>query len=466
IGAQHEIRCLSPRGKTLHVYTPRLREEAATLRFSTPRHGRLHEEIDLKLSEGPLAWHALAETLRQIEKNSLSTHSPFFMNQLFSGVLAETIAAEEVITRSKTTMATFEASPALSAVEIEVVEALGKLIGWKESEGICVPGGSAANFMALHCARQHAFPEMKATGLDGRRLKVFISAEAHYSFKKACVALGIGRDNLVPIAVDAQGRMQVALLDEALAECRKRGDTPLMVCATAGTTVLGSFDPIREISTVCRRHGIWLHVDGAWGGPALFSKTARTLVDGIESADSMTFDAHKLFGAGLTCSFFLTRHQRLLLEANDVSGADYLFHSDETQDRGRLSWQCGRRADALSFWTIWKSHGSEGLGAFVDRLFETRRELLDWLSDQPRLQLVSKPEFLNVCVRVIPPQTQASQAREWSRHVRESLKEENLAFVNFSTNADGTFLRLILANPFLNFTHLRQILEAALSVKA
>jgi glutamate/tyrosine decarboxylase-like PLP-dependent enzyme/quercetin dioxygenase-like cupin family protein len=466
VGASHQMKCLTKTGKTLHVYSPKMNEIADADKFlidlSSPT---VSQSLGLKEAT---RMDALKEVLKTIQANSVSTHSPYFMNQLFSGVMPQMLMAEEVIARTRTTMATYEASPILSKIEGHVISALCDLIGWdsKNQDGVSVPGGSAANFMAIHCARQAKFPQFKKSGMNGTKLAVFVSSEAHYSFKKACVALGIGTDNLIPVPVNAKGEMNAEKLDELIGQTQSTGVTPLIVCATAGTTVLGAFDPIDEISKVCKKHQVWLHVDGAWGGPALFSQKTRGLVRGIEQADSFTFDAHKLFGAGLTCSFLLTQHKGLLLEANDVSGGDYLFHSDDPNlDRGKATWQCGRRADALSFWAIWKSLGTEGLGQFVDHLLQVKQEVTSWIHDQPRLELVGDAPYLNICVRV-QSHLGAQENADWSKQVRESLKDNNLAFVNFSADEKGPFLRLILAHPFLQTTHVKQILEWALAVEA
>lgn len=467
VGAKHEMACKSESGKTLHVYTPKIKELTETGRFRAPAIEDLKSA--LKLSK-PTEISALRGLLSDFKEQSVGTHSPYFMNQLFSGILPQMLMAEEFIVQTKTTLATYEASPILSAIESEVIESLGTVIGWPTGSrsGVSVPGGSAANFMAVHSARQKLLPQIKSKGMGGRVLKIFISEEAHYSFKKAAAALGIGMDNVVPVSVDEKGRMIAEHLEDQIRQSRADGAIPLMVAATSGTTVLGAFDEIPLLSAVCKRHGVWLHVDGAWGGPVLFSSKLRNLVDGIELADSVTFDAHKLFGATLTCSFFLTRHADILLQANDVSGGDYLFHSDDpalgrNMDRGKLSWQCGRKADAVSFWTIWKSLGTDGLGGFVDHLAGLREEILPWIESQERLELVANPEFLNVCVRVLPPDGHRDPV--WSKSVREKMKEQDLAFVNYSSNKDGSFLRLILAHPYLTFAHVRQILEWALEVK-
>lgn len=463
IGASHEMRCLSPTGKTLHIYTPKISaHKEEDRKFNSTIDSSLLSK--LTLGDG-VTFERLREIFDEVQENSISTNSPFFMNQLFSGIHPQALLAEEIIARTKTTMATHEASPVFSKVESEVVDGLCALIGWHASErdGVSVPGGSAANFMALQLAKQKRFPETKTEGLAGKSFKIFVSSEAHYSFQKAAVSMGFGTQSVVKVGVESTGKMDVRQLAELIDHAKSGGHIPLLVCATAGTTVAGVFDSIEEIHAVCKKNEIWLHVDGAWGGPALFSKRAKHLVSKIELADSVTFDAHKLFGASLTCSFILTRHQGLLLEANDVSGADYLFHNNSQEiDRGKMSWQCGRKADALSFWSIWKNLGTEGLGDFVDRLFLERDEALKWIRSQPRLELVGEPTFLNVCVRIVRPDGEKDS--QWSKAVREQLKEKDLAMVNYSSDEKGAFLRLILAHPQVTSSHVKTILNFALEI--
>ena len=466
VGAKHSMRCLSQVGKTLHVYSPKIKELSDDGKFKIQNRDDL--KSDLQLSQ-PTSFVELKKLIAKIQDHSVSTQSPYFMNQLFSGISPQMLLAQDLISQTKTTLATQEASPAFSAIEAEVVEKLGELIGWpqKSRDGVNVPGGSAANFMAVHCARQRLIPEIKTMGISGQVFKIFVSAEAHYSFKKAGVVLGLGTESVVSVPVDESGRMQPDKLDQLIHEAKMQNATPLLVAATAGTTVLGAFDPLDELATVCQKHSLWLHVDAAWGGPALFSKNLRSLMTGIAKADSVTFDAHKLFGAAMTCSFFLTKHSGILIAANDVSGGDYLFHSNDPNiDRGKLSWQCGRGADAVSFWTIWKSFGTEGLGQLVDGLINIRKQTQEWLKGQSRLELVAEPEFLNLCVRVKPPfELSKEDQSQWSQKVRESLKENNQAMVNYSTNKQGTFLRFIFAHPDLEFHHIQQVLQWALAVK-
>lgn len=463
VGSQHKLICLSDVGKTLHIYTPKIKELADSQKFSIANTTKIKNSLAL---QEPTSLAQIQNLFEEFKQESISTFSPFFMNQLFSGIMPQMLLAEDFINHSKTTLATFEASSVHSSIEVEVIHALGAQLGWSVDNryGVTVPGGSAANFMAMHCAREYRIPNSKKYGMKNSNFKIFVSDEAHYSFKKGAAVLGIGTENIVSVPVDSNGKMNTEILKEKIKDEIKFGATPLMIVATAGTTVLGAFDDIPSLYDICKKHNMWLHVDAAWGGPAIFSNKLKYLTKGIELADSVTFDAHKLLGANLTSSFFMTQHKDILLQANDVSGADYLFHSDDPfADRGKISWQCGRSADAVSFWAIWKSLGTKGIGSFVDTFIDIRDEVLPWIKNQKRLELVAEPSYLNICVRIASPYEHNDA--NWSKKVRESLKENDKAFVNYSINKDGTFLRLILAHPFLKGYHIKQILEWALKVR-
>lgn len=467
IGAKHEIRCLSTTGKTFHVYSPKISELQQAHHFDQKSALEIKSLLDLQITNSGISFEKLMTLLDSVAENSVATNSVYFMNQLFSGTSSQMLAAENLIAKSKATMATYEASPVLTTIETEVVQALCQQIGWSKdfSEGIAVPGGSNANFMALHCARQDKFPDYKQKGLPQVSLKVFCTAEAHYSLKKACIILGLGLEALVTVKTDNLGRMDAADLNLKLEQSKLANEVPLIVYATAGTTVFGAFDPIAEMAAVCKKQNVWLHVDAAWGGPALFSRQTKNLFQGVEQADSFTFDAHKFYGAGMTCAFFLTQHPNILFEANDVAGGDYIFHDSEAVDRGRISWQCGRRADAVGLWTLWKSLGTDGMASMIDSSLNLKNELLPWIKTQPRLQLVTQPDFLNICVKVLPA-TDGHDEKDWSVHVRNELKRKDQAMVNYSTLPDGTaFLRLIIANPFLQLADLKNILTWAQEVQ-
>jgi glutamate decarboxylase/sulfinoalanine decarboxylase len=407
----------------------------------------------------------LRDDLDQYLRHAVATLDPTFMNQLFSGLQPWAIAGEMLSVVTNTTIATYEAAPVATLMERELVAHLARFVGWSTHDGIMVTGGSNANLVGLLLARNKLHPQMKKTGMGQERLIAFVSEEAHYSFGKAANVLGLGTDNIRPVATDHEGRLSVAALERAIQESRTRGECPFFVAATAGTTVLGEFDPIAEIARFSREENLWLHVDGAWGGSVLLSRQHRHLMRGIDFADSLGWDTHKMLGTGLVSSFFLTRHADALRFSHGGGGADYIFHASEVGhwDLGPSSLQCGRRTDALKVWFTWRALGDEGLEKWVDTLFAHAQTAAKLIKETPGLELICEPRSLNVCFRVEGPSHITSA--QWHRMLREHLMEQGLAMVNMATRKDESFIRLVTCHPRQDEKVLRlfltQLLEAA-----
>lgn len=250
-----------------------------------------------------------------------------------------------------TSQYTFEVAPAFTLIENVLLEKCLQLFGFTSGEGLFSPGGSISNMYAMALARYRQNPEYKRKGLFGSApLVAFTSVEAHYSLKKAAHWIGLGLDNLELVDTNERGQMCSKALNGAIERIKATGDekrVPFFVCATAGTTVLGAFDNLTEISEICQRHGIWLHVDACLGGSAVFAPVRKAeLLEGINLADSLAWNPHKSLGVPLQCSMLLTRHEGLLHQCNSAN-ADYLFQQDKfydtNYDSGDKSVQCGRK---------------------------------------------------------------------------------------------------------------------------
>ncbi len=433
--------------KTIEQYLRQLRERGVGPALAPIE---LKEKLDLTLSAGPQTDHQLQQDLHNYLKHAVATLDPHFMNQLFSGLQPWALAGEMLAAVTNTTMATFEASPAATLMERELVQHLCGFAGWKNGDGIMVTGGSNANLVGLLMARNKLFPEYKKTGMHGARLVAFVSEEAHYSFGKAANIMGLGTDNIRAVPADEQGRMSPEALKIAIQESRSQGERPFFIAATAGTTVLGEFDPIDELSLIAREEKIWLHVDGAWGGSVLVSRKHRHLMKGIENADSLGWDTHKMLGTGLVSSFFLTPHANALRSSHGGGGADYIFHASDagSWDLGPSSLQCGRKADGIKVWFAWRALGDNGLENYVDTLFTNAQTAATLIKQTAGLELVCEPTSLNVCFRVKRPQQMPSS--QWHRSLREHLMKKGQAMVNMATRKDDSFIRLITAHPEQN----------------
>ncbi len=413
----------------------------------------LRKKIDLTIPETGVSQENLIRDLENYLKNTPHTLTARFQNQLFSGLHPAALAGEILSTYTNTTMATYEVAPVATLMERELASHFRKKIGWNDGDGIMVTGGSNANFVGMLLARNLRYPETKSDGNGSRKFTAFVSEESHYSFDKACNMMGLGISSLKKVPSDAAGKMSVHALREAIQISLASGETPFFIGATAGTTVLGAYDPISDIALVAKEFNLWLHVDGAWGGCVIFSDKHKDLVRGIESADSVGVDTHKMLGTGLMSSFLLTKHPHALRRSNDSGGADYIFHTSDESDLnlGPSSLQCGRRADAVKVWMLWRALGDKGVGQMIETLFRNAQTAAKLIQEIPELKLLHTPSMLNVCFDFADKKHDVSVARK-------RLLQTGNHYVNIATRKNVTFFRLIAAHPDLNETILKETL--------
>lgn len=335
---------------------------------------RKHLETLLPSSHGA-GKDGLLAAVSQILTYSVNTWDQGFLDKLYSAPNAVGLVSELLLAALNTNVHVYSVSPALTVIEKLTAARLAGLFGFRGAfaGGVTVGGGSASNLTSLVIARSHLFPDTKAGGNGGRRFAVFTSEHGHYSVSKAATVAGLGADAVRLVPVDGAGRMVPSALSALITQARAEGLTPLYVNATAGTTVLGSFDPFPEISAVCKEEKVWMHVDASWGGSVVFSSAHGAKLRGAELADSVTVNPHKMMNVPVTCSFLLGPDTRVFHAANRTD-APYLFHGDEDEgevwDLADLTLQCGRRGDALKLALAWVYHGPAGFGAQIDRAYE------------------------------------------------------------------------------------------------
>lgn len=428
---------------------------------------KLKDAVNVSLGKS----HTEEECWSLIEKiihQSVRTTHPLFLNQLFGGVHPEALAGEWLASLLNPTMATFEIAPMMTIIEKELIRKLCNKIGFKLGEGIMVTGGSNANLVGLLCARQFKVPDVKKRGYQGKKYTVYVSANAHYSYEKAVHISGLGVDHLRLVKVDASGAMDPIALREVIREDIALGYDPLMIGATAGTTVMGAFDPITEINKVARDLNLWLHVDAAWGGGAIFSEKHKHLLKGIHLADSITIDAHKTLNTGLISSFVLCKHPGMLKQTNQGGGSEYIFHDYDNSDwdTGTYSLQCGRRPDALKVWLLWMSKGDKGMEQIIDHLFDSAEYVKKQVEENPRLKILSA-SYLNVCFQV-QPLKEIVDINQFTLKVRTHMVRKGHALVNYVQKPDGTiFFRFVAANNVTTTKDLDQLFaEISYSIEA
>nr|XP_039266619.1 acidic amino acid decarboxylase GADL1-like [Styela clava] len=376
------------------------------VKFRTP--DELASVIDFDVGSDPVNDEAIKRLCEATFEYSVHTDHPRFFNQQFSGVDKYALAGELVVAGVNSNAHTFEVAPVFVMAEKAVIKKALKVFGYEHGEGTFCPGGTYSSMLATNLARYHKFPDVKGKGIiGGPRLVMFASNQAHYSVVKNAALMGIGSDNCIKIACDNEGRMIVSELEKEIQKAKNEGAIPIFVVATAGTTVLGAFDPFNEIADICEKHGIWMHVDGCWGGSLMLSKKYKHICNGIERSDSLAWNPHKMISMPIQCSLLVTKHEGLMSKAHGLD-VPYLFQPkkpyDVKYDVSRDLIQCGRRADAFKLWLAWKARGDEGFEKHVDKAMENAEYFLELVKKRDNFRLVTQqPKLTNISFWFIPP---------------------------------------------------------------
>jgi L-2,4-diaminobutyrate decarboxylase len=354
-------------------------------------------------------------------------------------------------------MAIYEMGPWATAVETALVERLGAKLGYASDSfaGFVTHGGAIGNLTALLTARNVALGDVWEAGLprSGPAPVLVAHAEAHYSISRAAGVLGLGTRQIVKPPLDDRRRMDPKTLDATLTQL-KRSNTPVIaVAASACATPIGAFDPLDALADVCAKHNVWLHVDAAHGGPVLFSETHRHLLAGIDRADSVVWDAHKMMHVPALCTFVFYRDRKHRFEAFRQE-APYLFDPSDPglaeYDSGLKTLECTKRGAAFGLWGLWSLFGERIFGELVDTLLALARTLYEKFAAADDFSPLHDPQCNILAFRHLPRELRGAPPEELGRFQLELRKDliRSGAFYIVPTTKDGTpALRCTVMNP-------------------
>uniref|UniRef100_A0A674IHS5 Glutamate decarboxylase 2 n=1 Tax=Terrapene triunguis TaxID=2587831 RepID=A0A674IHS5_9SAUR len=359
---------------------------------------------------------------------------------------------------------TYEIAPVFVLLEYVTLRKMREMIGWPGGcgDGIFSPGGAISNMYAMLIARFKMFPEVKEKGMAAiPRLVAFTSEHSHFSVKKGAAALGIGTDSVILIRCDERGKIIPSDLERRIIEAKQKGFVPFLVSATAGTTVYGAFDPLLAIADICKKYKIWMHVDAAWGGGLLMSRKHKWKLNGVERANSVTWNPHKMMGVPLQCSALLVREEGLMQSCNQMH-ASYLFqqdkHYDLSYDTGDKALQCGRHVDVFKLWLMWRAKGTTGFEAQIDKCLELAEYLYNKIKNREGYEMVfdGKPQHTNVCFWYVPPSLRSMEDNEERMNcllkvapvIKARMMEYGTTMVSYQPLGDKVnFFRMVISNP-------------------
>jgi aromatic-L-amino-acid decarboxylase len=401
-----------------------------------------------------------------------TTHwqSPGFMAYFASsgsgpGILGETLAAALNVNAML-----WRTAPAATELEQVTLDWLRQMVGLPDRLfGVINDTASSSTLYALAAAREAQTDlRIRELGMSGRpelpRLRYYASTEAHSSVEKAGIVLGTGRDGLRRIPVDARFRMDPVALRQAITEDIAAGFRPFAVVATAGTTSTTSVDPVPAIAAICEHHGLWLHVDAAYGGAAAVAPEFRWVLAGADRADSIVMNPHKWLFTPIDCSVLWTRRPEMLRGAFSVV-PEYLTTSDGTEEDAPnlmdYGTSLGRRMRALKLWMVIRAFGSDGLAARIREHCAFASMLAQWVEEELDFELLAPAPLSVVCLRAHPPGLDDPGTLDTlNQRIVERINSAGRYFLSHTRLRDAYAIRVAFGNLRQEERHARGVITA------
>jgi aromatic-L-amino-acid decarboxylase len=365
-------------------------------------------EMMLPIPEEPLSAEEIATLLRPLvfEHSALCGH-PGFLAYISGSGTVPGAAADLLAAGLNPNVGGWSLSAGATELELHLMRWMAARFGLPAGAGgLMTSGGAASNFTALKAARDaHAPGDVRADGVGGLGLVLYASREAHATIAEAADMMGLGERAVRSIPTDEGFRMRPDELERAVADDLAAGMRPFCAVATAGTTATGAVDPIPAVADVCERHGMWLHVDAAYGGAAAFSPKLRPLLSGIERADSISFDPHKWLYTPQSSACLLARDPSALRAAFSIDAA-YVREDAELSGRGinigELGPQWSRAFIALKVWMSLAAHGTDAYARRIAHDVELARYLDERVREHSDLEPMCPVTLSIACFRYAP----------------------------------------------------------------
>lgn len=427
----------------------------------------LISDLDLSahIQDGRLSGDHLAQFLaKYLESTTRLLHPAYLAHQVgtshYAGALASLIDGF-----TNNPMAIYEMGPGAASIEWYLINWLLEKVGWLPQPlrmpdspdqvfggGVLTHGGSLANLTALLAARSKMVPQAWQEG-NPRDLVLLAPAESHYSIARAAGIMGLGQNAVYPMAVDAKGVVIPQKLPEVYAHLKNEGKNVFAIVANGCSTAAGLYDPIREIGEFCNAHKLWFHVDGAHGASALLSQKHKRLLDGVELADSLIWDAHKLMRTPSLCTAVLVKDFRTIDQAFQQE-ASYLFHEKKQPgfDLIHRTVECTKAGLGLKWFFVLAALGEQGLEKHVDDKFELAKQAYDYIESQPEFACAAAPQSNILCFRL-------TGSDQLQLDIRDKLIDQGEFYLSTAAFGGQRYLRMVFNHPHTCLDDIKQLIQ-------
>lgn len=437
------------------------RAEAGThpvLPYTEPDEQLAYWQADFQQPVNPDPLPLLTDMVRR----SIHLHHPHFMGHQVAVPLPLAALTGLVTGMLNQGQAVYEMGMTANALERIVTQWLtGRLALGPDAGGLLTSGGTLANLTALLTARAVAAGTDVWSEGTTNRLAIIVSEEAHYCVDRAARIMGLGTDGILKIPTNDRFQMRTDLLEEHLERAKAAGLTVFAVVGSACSTSTGSYDDLTAIADFCEKHKLWFHADGAHGGVAALSDAYRPLVRGIERADSVVIDFHKMMMIPALVTAVLYKRDADSYRTFQQK-AEYLWADSSAKDwfnSGKRAFECTKLMMSAKVYTVLRTYGEEIFTENIDTLYGLSRRFAEQVRSRPGFELAVEPESNIVCFRYAGHETAPDKLDALNSRIRRELLEDGRFYI-VQTNLRGrVWLRVSLMNPLTTDAHLTALLD-------
>lgn len=395
----------------------------------------------------------LQDIVKLYLETGLFVHSTGSLGRQYTGNIPITAVTDLVNSVVNQPSSFYEASQLPCVAEKIMAEELNRFIGFGKDRFAMIEtsGGSLANLTALLAARNSHYADCSRTGMaginGGMRPTIAMGYDVHYSLIRSVNMLGIGRENIVWLPLDGKRRIDASQVPIVLDKARKSGmDIFCMVCS-AGTTSTGAVDPLAGLARIAHERGIWLHVDGCHGASLLLSDSLSHKLHGVEQADSLSWDAHKMLFVPSPCSLLFYKDRQKASLAFRESASYVKSDTGEEYGNGELNFECTKRPSIMNLWVAWAIYGRELFASRIEKLCSLCHDAWEMLREQPDFEALHEPEMNILCFRYMPEVLPEGMSdTDFQLAIREAVCRKGRYFISKAKLDDKATLRVVIMN--------------------
>ncbi len=404
---------------------------------------------------------------KDVIAKSTHLHHPNYMGHQVSTVAPLAALSGLLTGLLNNGMAVYEMGLVSNPLERIVTDWLAQQLGFKESGGgMLTSGGTLANLTALLAARAAKAPNDVWTEGSNERLAVMVSDEAHYCIDRAARIMGFGTAGIIKIPTNEKYQMQTDLLEKHYENAQKDGLTVIAVIGSVCSTSTGSYDDLEAIADFCEKHNLWFHADGAHGGAVAVSEKYRHLLRGVERADSVVVDFHKMMLIPALCTALLFKNPNHAFETFQQK-AQYLWANQGSKDwfnSGKRTFECTKFMMSVKIYALMRTYGEAVFKEMIDTTYDLGKKMAEILRGRPHFELPVEPQSNVVCFRYISDKVLSQglpveNINDLNAQIRRRLLEKGDFYIVQTTLQGDIYLRVTLMNPLTQPRHLEELLD-------